>query len=103
SLFLMAEAWRITREKHAKDAFSGEGAAKMGGRWNSRGVAVVYASSTRALAALETLVHLNPTITFSYKIIRLEFDERLVQRLALPALPEDWKLEPPPRSTQRLG
>jgi len=38
----MLVGWRIVKEKHVPTAFSGEGAAKTGGRWNSRGVAVVY-------------------------------------------------------------
>lgn len=52
--------WRICRERHAAGAFSGEGARRFGGRWNSRGVAMVYASSTLALAAIELFVHLEP-------------------------------------------
>ena len=99
----MLEAWRMVKEKHVATAFSGEGAAKTGGRWNSRGVGVVYASATRSLAALETLLHLNPPMMFDYKIIRVEFDESLVGRLKLAALPSDWKAEPPPLSTRRLG
>ena len=75
----MREAWRIIKAKHLPTAFSGEGAAKTGGRWNSRGVAVVYTSATRSLAALETLVHLNPPVYFSYRIIRcIEFADELV-------------------------
>ena len=50
-------AWRICRRRHI--TLDGEGARLYGGRWNSRGVAVVYASSTLALAALEYLVHLD--------------------------------------------
>jgi RES domain-containing protein len=99
----MLEAWRMVKEKHVATAFSGEGAAKTGGRWNSRGVAVVYASATRSLAALETLVHLNPPVLFNYRIIRLEFDETWVEPLPLTALPSDWKTEPPPISTRQLG
>ncbi len=99
----MPEAWRMVKEKHVATAFSGEGAARTGGRWNSRGVAVIYTSATCSLAALETLVHLNPLVMFNYRIIRIEFDEGLVERLALAALPADWKMEPPPSSTQRLG
>ena len=60
----MPEAWRIVKEKHAAAAFSGEGAARTAGRWNSRGVRVVYTSSTKSLAALEILVHLNPAGAF---------------------------------------
>jgi RES domain-containing protein len=99
----MLEAWRMVKAKHAATAFSGEGAAKTGGRWNSRGVAVVYTSATRSLAALETLVHLNPLVMFDYRLIRLEFDEGLVERLTPAVLPADWKMEPPPPSTRRLG
>jgi RES domain-containing protein len=97
------EAWRMVKKKHVATAFSGEGAAKTGGRWNSRGVAVVYTSASRSLAALETLVHLNPLVVFNYRVIRVEFEEAWVERLPLAAWPTDWKLEPPPLSTRRLG
>ena len=99
----MLEAWRIVKEKHVATALSGEGAAKTGGRWNPRGAAMVYASATCSLAALETLVHLNPQVLFNYRTIRLEFDQSLVERLRLAALPPDWKAEPPSLSTRRLG
>lgn len=55
-------AWRIVKEKHAATAFSGEGARLYGGRWNSVGTSLVYTSGTKALAALESLVHLNPPV-----------------------------------------
>lgn len=38
---------------------SGKGAEKDGGRWNEKGVAALYTSENRALACLETVVHLN--------------------------------------------
>jgi RES domain-containing protein len=38
---------------------TGAGAKATGGRWNDRGIAVVYASASRALACLETVVHLS--------------------------------------------
>jgi RES domain-containing protein len=84
-------------------AFSGEGAAKTGGRWNSRGVAVVYTSASRSLAALETLVHLTPPVMFRYKVIRIEVTDALVEQMKAAALPLDWQIEPPPPSTKRLG
>lgn len=51
--------WRLVKERHAETAFDGEGARIYGGRWNSIGHRVVYASTSLALASLETLVHLD--------------------------------------------
>lgn len=99
----MPEAWRIVKAKHAATAFSGKGAADHGGRWNSRGVAVVYMSSTKSLAALETLVHLNPPVLFKYAAIRIKFDAALIESVSAKTLPPDWRMEPPPPSTQAIG
>ena len=52
--------WRICRARFAAEAFSGSGARRFGGRWNSPGVSMVYASSSLALAAIELFVHLEP-------------------------------------------
>lgn len=52
--------FRICNSHYAND-LSGIGAKLYGGRWNNKGHAVLYTSSTRALATLEVLVHL-PTI-----------------------------------------
>ncbi|MDQ2712833.1 MAG: RES domain-containing protein [Acidobacteriota bacterium] len=54
--------WRICRRRYANQAASGEGARLYGGRWNSRGVRVAYASSSLALAAIETFVNLEPNL-----------------------------------------
>jgi len=51
--------WRIgtTAGKYRADDLSGAGAAAVGGRYNSAGTPVVYASASVALAVLETVVH----------------------------------------------
>ncbi len=54
--------WRICRRRYAAAAATGEGARLYGGRWNSRGVRVVYASTSLALAAMETFVNLEPNL-----------------------------------------
>ena len=52
--------WRIATDTpdYGADDLSGKGAEKTGGRWNRKGTPLVYASSSIALACLETLVHL---------------------------------------------
>ena len=54
----MISVFRLIKEKHASDAFVGEGSRRFGGRWNHKGVAVVYLSDTLSLAALEQFIHL---------------------------------------------
>jgi RES domain-containing protein len=55
------DLYRIGQDTPAyqADDMSGTGSMISGGRWNSVGTAVVYAATNRALAAMETLVHLN--------------------------------------------
>ena len=55
--------WRIAADTPAYEAhdLSGKGAELSGGRWNRRGTPVVYVSTSRALACLETVVHLTQT------------------------------------------
>ena len=97
----MKQAWRMVKEKPAATAFRGEGAWLYGGRWNSAGTSVVYTSGSQALAALESLVHLNPPVIFKYLAIPIEFDDALVEKVA--ALPADWTEEPPPPATKAIG
>lgn len=49
--------WRIDQERHFKAWQTGEGAFRVGGRWNTPGVRVVYASLDPATACLEVAVH----------------------------------------------
>jgi RES domain-containing protein len=52
-------AWRLVEHDELETAFDGTGVARVGGRWNSKGVRVVYLSSSLALAALELLAQLD--------------------------------------------
>jgi RES domain-containing protein len=64
--------WRICRRRYAAEAATGEGARLYGGRWNSRGVRVVYASTSLALAAIETFVSLEPNLQPLARLARAE-------------------------------
>ena len=50
-------AWRLDAARYAATWDSGEGAFRVGGRWNPRGQRVVYASLDPATAILEVAVH----------------------------------------------
>jgi RES domain-containing protein len=84
--------WRICREPYAAEAFSGEGARRFGGRWNSRGVPMVYCSSSLALAAIELFVHLEPNLQPSDLVsIAAELPEgEPARRLEAGELPAEW-------------
>jgi RES domain-containing protein len=82
--------WRITSERNR--ALDGEEARSSGGRWSSKGVPVIYTSTSLALATLEFLVHADGD--------RVP-DDLLAMRIAIPddltadcigrdELPTDW-------------
>lgn len=100
----MVSAWRISKSRYASIAFDGEGARLNGGRWNSVGVRVAYASQSVALAALEVLVGLQKSAALaSYSLIGIQFDERWVETVPLAALPANWRGHPAPPETQAIG
>jgi RES domain-containing protein len=50
-------AWRLDDERYQSTWDSGEGAYRVGGRWNSRGIRAVYSSIDPSTAILEVAVH----------------------------------------------
>lgn len=74
----MTHVYRLVRRERAAEALSGEGARRFGGRWNPPGKAVVYAAESRALAVLETFVHLAlEARALRFVLITLELPARL--------------------------
>ena len=96
--------WRICRLRYAKRAVMGEGARLYGGRWNSRGVSVVYASTSLALATVETFVNLEPNLQPD-DLVSIEgeiADDLAVGRLEAKTLPRNWR-EKRDESLRRFG
>src|SRR5207244_2028251 len=87
----MLSAWRLTKTKLLASAWDGQGARKSGGRWNSVGIAVVYASGTLSLALVEVLVHLPSGILPAYSAVRVDFDESMLTAVERTALPAIWR------------
>src|SRR5438128_10250862 len=100
----MGSAWRIVLESEAATAFSGEGAWRYGGRWNSRNVRVIYASEHQSTAALEVFVHNKPfSPNEKYKAFHLEWPDSLTELFPIKKLPPNWRVFPPPAETREIG
>jgi RES domain-containing protein len=96
--------FRLSKLKYSKD-LSGSGAEKSGGRWNSRGTAMVYTSDSRALCTAEIAVHTPLGNTPSdYYLTTIELpDESGILEFPVSDLPSDWKSFPHSASTQKIG
>lgn len=83
-------AFRITRAPYAD--LTGEGARLAGGRWNRPGRAAVYASESRALCALESLVHMRPNrVPPDLVLLRIDIPESVSQETwTANKLPKGW-------------
>jgi len=72
----MVALWRIATDTpdYGADDLSGKGAEATGGRWNRQGVPMIYASTSIALACLETLVHLGGghSLPLNRYLVRIE-------------------------------
>ena len=90
--------WRISKRKYADTAFSGEGARRVGGRWNSRGQGMVYTSGTLSLAALEVFVHMEvEDVATMLAWIRVDVPiDVKIEYLEVAQLPPDWRNIPAP-------
>jgi RES domain-containing protein len=101
---LTVTAWRITKRRHARTAFSGDGARLYGGRWNNPGTSIVYVAESQALAVLEVLVHLDSSALLEkYVLIQVDFEDSLMSDLSRTALPKNWGENPVPPSVQAVG
>ena len=96
--------WRVFHKHYVDDPTSGTGARARGGRWNSPGIPVVYASESLALAQLEH--GLDPDDVALLRVhmrMSLEFDDELVKYLSSSDLPAGWNASTPSQNTKLLG
>lgn len=95
--------FRLSKAKFARD-LSGKGAEIAGGRWNSKGIPVLYTSASRALCTTEIAVH-TPlgNVPMDYHIISIKIPDASVYELPETKLPKDWKEFPHSLSTQEIG
>lgn len=101
--------WRIaqdTKDYEAHD-LSGKGAEITGGRWNFKGLPLVYASLNRALAGLETIVHLNAGgLPLNRYLIEIQIPQNIWERAQVitgNSAPVDWDAEPASKTSADFG
>ena len=101
--------WRIATDTPAYEAddLSGTGAKTTGGRWNEVGAPVIYTSETRAMACLETIVHLNTGgLPFNRYLVALDVPDDVwakAQHESAASLKVGWDAEPAGRVSIRFG
>ena len=95
----MTRAYRLCPKRHP--ANSGKGAALTGGRWNTIGTEVIYASSRAALSLAEVVVHFAAELPDDYVLTEIQIPETVpIERVPDDKLPANWdaltdKPEPP--------
>ncbi|MCF6258470.1 MAG: RES family NAD+ phosphorylase [Gammaproteobacteria bacterium] len=98
------QAYRLIKKKYTAEPLDPQGAKFYGGRWNSKGRSVIYASDSIALAALERLVHLHRTDVLNHFVLcTISFNNNKLMTLPEDVLPTDWRDDPPPDSTIDIG
>ncbi len=100
----MALFHRIVQRRWAQMALDGEGAKKYGGRWNPPGVHAVYLADSRALAALEIIVHApREVLPLEWRVISVVIPDSWVEEIAPEEFPKDWRAQPFSDHARRLG
>ncbi len=96
--------YRLTAARYAGD-LSGEGAGRYGGRWNSKGVRMIYTSGSMALSMCELAVHLPLGILpGDYMMTGLLLpDDTGIKELNKNELPVNWFQLPFHHATQKVG
>jgi RES domain-containing protein len=97
-------SYRLVKTRWLDDAFTGAGARRYGGRWNSKGTPCIYLAGSISLAMLEVMVHLDDyRLLEHYAVLEVRLPEKDLLELPPDQLPDDWRDEPAPGSTAELG
>jgi RES domain-containing protein len=82
-------AWRLASGSYPP--LAGEGARLVGGRWNSPGRPLVYASESLALCLAECLVHVTGRLPSNYVAFKISFADGEAEVLNLKTLKAGWE------------
>jgi len=94
--------WRLCASRYPP--FDGEGARRVGGRWNNPGMPMVYASQHLSLAVLESLVHYDvaflPEDLMAHAV---DLPDEHISILDIASLPAGWSDDPAFVASRQVG
>jgi RES domain-containing protein len=98
------QVFRIAKTRNIKD-LTGIGARIYGGRWNHKGISLIYTSENRSLATVEYLVHVPLSMMpVNLSVACIEIPNRIIpQQFLIPELPRNWRAFPAPPELADLG
>lgn len=95
--------YRLSRAKYAHD-LSGRGAEIAGGRWNSKGLSMIYTGENISLCMAEVAVHMPfGIVPLDYELISLEIPDDEITTVSRKVLPTDWRSYFTILDTQEIG
>lgn len=95
--------YRLSKSEYSH-SLNGRGAELSGGRWNSKGVQVVYTAQNISLCMAEVAVHMPLGIVpKDYELITIEIPDKLIESFTELGLTNDWRQVLSFNDTQKLG
>lgn len=98
------KVYRIAKSQYIND-LTGIGAKTVGGRWNFKGIAVLYSSSSISLSMLECLAHF--PMAFAPKDMAIATinipEDCKIKEIKLSDLPSNWRAIPSPKRLKEIG
>jgi RES domain-containing protein len=98
------KVFRISKNEFIHD-LSGMGAELYGGRWNKKGVGLIYTSESIALATVEFLVHVHvASVPGNLRIAAIQIPANIKPIcIAAKDLPSNWQNYPAPPKLAEIG
>lgn len=82
--------YRLVQAAYRQEPLSGQGAALYGGRWNPKGLSLLYTTESPALSLVEVLVHINPKYIPAYYLVTIEVPDS-IRAYRADELPDEWR------------
>lgn len=95
--------YRLTKGNY-RNEISGVGAERFGGRWNNKGIRIIYTGESRALCTTEIAVH-TPlgNVPENYYLQTIQLPKTEIQKISATDLAENWRNFPHTISTKGIG